>query len=102
MEEDVVYDIEDLGSNIGPYQTEGFRDLSFTISSVDHGEACSEIFFHNGESVLLIFIDPDTKLVYRDGYRLLMPFDYYRDGDTVRSRMTNDRILFYLTLIGSE
>lgn len=104
---EVIDAIEDLGDNIGPYQTEGFKELTFTIKDVSYPRRGSCIVrFFNGEEVLIltgeVCLDKGIYIPYRDGYRVLMNFDYYRDGDTMVRLLTNDRILFYLTMIGSK
>jgi len=105
MAETLIYDIEDLKGNIGPYQTEGFKELTFTIDKVDYlDESCVVVTFKNRKEVVLYFGHylSGVYIPYRDGLRILMDFDYYRDHDSMSRSMTNDRILFYLTMVGSD
>ena len=104
VEECLLDDIEELGPNIGPYQTEGFKDLEFTIDYVNKTTpGYVEVVFRNGKKVTLQYGDIIDG-VYQDrseGLSITMNNEYYKNNESPKSRVTNDRILFYLTMVGT-
>lgn len=99
---------EGLEEYLGPYQDVDFIDPEETIDFVsrfsnDKSVQMTTVYFRNGETLTIVhgtLID-GIYTEYREGLNILMNQDLYSNNETQWSTLTNDRVLFYLSKIGS-